>query len=195
MLLFCFFSVSSSTLNSICIQLGLESTYLMHKALDLVLKRRDFSQVKSLWPSPDYDHCWRRESCKFLVGSIYGRHAGLFRWCLEAFQEVWRHFAEAFGSKAVFVTHAGMSDWLLKRPEEFFLGSSGDRSQCRWGPRSRSILYYIIIPTPSCGANKRREQKSMSRIDDSKRKRRRLQESTIRRKNCRFRRCLPTVGA
>ncbi|CAK9104454.1 unnamed protein product [Durusdinium trenchii] len=78
--------------------LRLDSSYLMHK-------------VNTIWPSAAFDQCWRRSSCKFLVGSIYGRH-------------VWRHFAKVFGDKAVFITHAGMSAWLRGQPDEYFLAGS-----------------------------------------------------------------------
>lgn len=92
--------------------LRLDESYLLHK-------------VYNLWPeSPAFQHCWQRSSCKFLTGSIYGRH-------------VWRRFADVFGDKVVFITHAGMSEWLRNQPDEYFLtgseefGPSGDGNECR----------------------------------------------------------------
>jgi len=91
------------------VYVSLDESYLLHK-------------VAKLWPeSPAYEGCWRRSDCKFLIGSIYGRH-------------VWRRFAGFFGRKAVFVTHAGMSKWLRNQPDEYFLAGSesfDDDTSCR----------------------------------------------------------------
>lgn len=68
---------------------------------------------------PAFEHCWQRESCRFLIVSVYGRH-------------VFRGLASTFGDAAVYVTHAGMSDWLRSRPKGFFAaGNPGGPGECR----------------------------------------------------------------
>jgi len=56
--------------------------------------------LKNVWNRiPEYESCYKRKSCRFLIVSIYGRH-------------VFPKFADALGSKAVWVTHAGLSGWI-----------------------------------------------------------------------------------
>ena len=57
--------------------------------------------------------CRQRDSCKFLIASIYARHAATseHRARVSGVEglniEVWRNFAAHFGDKAVFITHGG----------------------------------------------------------------------------------------
>eukprot|EP00928_Gymnodinium_smaydae_P056846 TRINITY_DN40156_c0_g1_i1.p1 TRINITY_DN40156_c0_g1~~TRINITY_DN40156_c0_g1_i1.p1 ORF type:complete len:547 (-),score=40.86 TRINITY_DN40156_c0_g1_i1:179-1777(-) len=80
------------------------------------------NQVSTWSQRWEFNFCLQSKTCKFLIGSIYGRH-------------VWRSFFSYFGDKAIVITNAGMSTWLSHRNRGFLLDEEdtdgSDASGCR----------------------------------------------------------------